>query len=261
MALWADYGVSKITYIGNQVSSAYVYRDKGDRLTDGQSVSSDWINNRLRLGYSFCAITRNSDGNWVQGEMICQAFGPFKRITNMPLNLTRRKVFVSYYHKDDQYYKNAFHSNFNDLFIDKSVGDGDIDSNNGPDYVSRLINQGYMNDTTVLVVLVGPKTRCRKHVDWEISGALDYRVGDCHSGLVGLLLPNHPDYGTRQWKKDNLPARLAANAETGYAPIYDWTTNRATMQSMIEEANRRRKPMEDKIVNRYLLQMSRNLCD
>jgi hypothetical protein len=40
------------------------------------------------------------------------------------------------------------------------------------------------------VVLIGPKTKCRMHVDWEIAGAISSRVGG-NSGLVGILLPNH----------------------------------------------------------------------
>lgn len=54
-----------------------------------------------------------------------------------------------------------------------------------------------MADTTVLVVLVDPKTKCRMHVDWEISSALSTKVGD--SGLLGILLPSHPDYGKEKF--------------------------------------------------------------
>lgn len=31
-------------------------------------------------------------------------------------------------------------------------------------------------------------------MDWEISGALNYKVGDHYAGLLGIVLPNHPDY-------------------------------------------------------------------
>ncbi|MBN1234575.1 MAG: TIR domain-containing protein [Methanotrichaceae archaeon] len=30
-----------------------------------------------------------------------------------------------------------------------------------------MIHLKYIEDSSVLVVLVGPKTYCRKHVDWE----------------------------------------------------------------------------------------------
>ena len=63
------------------------------------------------------------------------------------------------------------------------------------DYVKQLIQKGYLYDTTVLVVLLGAKTKCRKHVDWEMSGALNRKVGDTYAGLLGLMLLTHPDYG------------------------------------------------------------------
>lgn len=48
----------------------------------------------------------------------------------MPQQQTpRHKVFVSY-HRDDQAYKDDFIRAMGDGFIDKSVGDGDIDDTN-----------------------------------------------------------------------------------------------------------------------------------
>lgn len=41
---------------------------------------------------------------------------------------TRRKVFISYYHKDDQYYRNRFEDLFGHLIMSKSVEPGDIDT-------------------------------------------------------------------------------------------------------------------------------------
>jgi hypothetical protein len=58
----------------------------------------------------------------------------------------------------------------------------------------------------------------------------------------------------------NLPARLAANAQTGYAKIYDWTLERRQIQDRIEDAFERRTENEENIDN-SLLQMKRNTCD
>jgi hypothetical protein len=91
-------------------------------------------------------------------------------------------------------------------------------------------------DTTVLVVLIGPKTKYRKHVDWEISGALNLKVGDKFAGLLGIKLPTHPDYGTGQTTYDLIPGRLADNFKSGYAVIRDWTEDRVKMQEYIEHA-------------------------
>lgn len=135
---------------------------------------------------------------------------------------TRHKVFISYYHKDDQYYRNQFEELFGHLFINKSVEPGDIDTDVSTEYIKRLIQKNYITDTSVLIVLVGPKTYCRKHVDWEISAALSKKVGG-YSGLLGLCLPTHPDYSKDKYKADIVPPRLVDNLKSGYAKFYDWT--------------------------------------
>lgn len=173
--------------------------------------------------------------------------------------MTKRKTFISYYHNDDQEYKEEFIELFDDLIVNKSVEDGDIDGDNSEEYIKQLIQKNFLYDTTVLIVLVGAKTKCRKHVDWEISGALNFKVGDHYSGLLGILLPTHPDYGKETYSSSNLPKRLAANAETGYAKIYDWTTSSKTMEKIINDAFHRRKSHEDERTN-SLPQMQKNTC-
>ncbi|HMQ69738.1 MAG TPA: TIR domain-containing protein [Ignavibacteria bacterium] len=178
----------------------------------------------------------------------------------LPLNIPKRKTFVSYYHNDNQFYRERFENLFGDLVISKSVEDGDIDSDNSDDYIKQLIQNGYLSDSTVLVVLVGPKTKCRKHVDWEISGILNRKVGDKYGGLLGIKLPGHPDYGTGKHNYNLLPARLSDNLKTGYALIRDWTDDRVKMQSYIELAFANRTVEEDNRDNSRT-QMQRNTCE
>lgn len=161
---------------------------------------------------------------------------------------SKHKVFISYYHKDDQYYKDKFEDLFGEIFINKSVGDGDIDDDLSANYIKRLIQEGYITDASVLVVLVGKNTYKRKHVDWEISAALNKKVGG-YSGLLGLCLPDHPAYGKETYSKDDVPPRLADNLETGYAKLYDWTTSETTIKARIEDAFNARIDRKDKIDN------------
>ena len=93
-------------------------------------------------------------------------------------NRPKRNVFVSYYHSDDQAKKEKFDYLCKDFIINQSVMIDEIDDDNSDDYINRLINEEHMKDTTVLVVLLGRNTKYRKHVDWEISGALNLKVGD-----------------------------------------------------------------------------------
>jgi len=164
--------------------------------------------------------------------------------------MAKHKVFISYYHKDDQYYKERFETLFGHLFINKSVQDGDISTDVSADYISRLIMDGYISDASVLVVLIGNNTKKRKHVDWEISAALNKKVNG-YSGLIGLLLPEHNDYPRDKFSNDNIPPRLADNATTGYATIYNWTENATSMNTRIENA------FNSRVTNANLINNSR----
>lgn len=147
----------------------------------------------------------------------------------------KRKLFISYYHKDDEYYRYKFEELFGDLFVNKCVHPGDIDTDLGTDYIKRLIREKYISDTSVVIVLVGPKTYCRKHVDWEMSAGLMMKAGG-YSGLLGLCLPEHPDHGNDKYTEKITPHRLVDNLKTGYAKYYDWPTNRFSIKNWIEEA-------------------------
>jgi len=172
---------------------------------------------------------------------------------------TRHKVFISYYHKDDEYYRNRFEELFGHLFINKSVEPGDIDTDVSTEYIKRLIQQNYITDTSVLVVLVGAKTYCRKHVDWEISAALSKKVGG-YSGLLGLCLPTHPDYGKDRYNADNVPPRLVDNLKSGYAKFYDWIEDGAKIKNLIGEAFNNRIEKAH-LIDNSRLQFRYNRCE
>jgi len=171
------------------------------------------------------------------------------------------KVFVSYYHKDDEYYKDRFEELFGHLFINKSVEPGEIDTDDSTDYIKRLIQEDYLSDTSVLVVLVGQKTYCRKHVDWEIYEALNKKV-EGYSGVLGLLLPTRSgsDYKQKYYKPETVPQRLVDNLKSGYAKLYDWTEDENTINSWIEDAFQARINRADKI-NNSRDQMDYNTCE
>ena len=169
------------------------------------------------------------------------------------------KVFLSYYHKDDAEYRKRFKSLFGHLFEDKSVEPGDINTDVSDEYIKRLIQEDYITDASVLVVLIGAKTYCRKHVDWEISGALDKRLKG-YSGLLGILLPTFQLTEDGKYYYDDIPARLADNIKNGYAEIYSWTENGEEMRRRIEEAFQNRVDKADKIDNSRR-QMEDNKCE
>ncbi|WP_051920363.1 TIR domain-containing protein [Thermodesulfobacterium hydrogeniphilum] len=198
----------------------------------------------------------------------------------------KRKVFISYYHYDDEYYRKRFEQLFGELFQNISVKPGEIDDENSDRYIYQLIRQNKISNTTVLLVLIGNRTYCRKHVDWEIYAALDPRVGKKRAGLVGIILPTCSLFNTsiieelqkiayenyediydltdqinRTLLSNNypkLPSRLLDNILSGYAKLYKWTENASQIIDIIEEAFQNRK--NEYLVKNGRKQYKRNLC-
>ena len=143
----------------------------------------------------------------------------------------------------------------------KSVQTGDIDADNSDQYIKQLIQQDYIGDASVVMVLLGPKTKCRKHVDWEISAGLNTKVRGA-SGLLGVLLPEFPLSAEDKYQYDDLPARLADNVKSEFAKIYTWswiTEYESRLTNIVEEAFNSRVDLEDRIDNSRL-QMQRDTC-
>lgn len=151
--------------------------------------------------------------------------------------LVKHKVFISYYHHDDQYYKDYIVNHFGSQFINKSVNTGEYDSENSDGYIKRLIREEKITDSSVVVVLVGPNTKKRKHVDWEIYAGLRDSV-NCCSGLVGILLPTFPIGDNYTYNLGDLPARLADNIQSEFAKVYTWNHAINNFSSIINEAYR-----------------------
>lgn len=260
---WADYLISKEKWIPDtkRIESFLVHPDNDDTVGIGTERNRNWIIQKLSSGYTFKTIYKTEDGKWsCGGSVTLNQNRSMSWTDDLPLILTKRKTFVSYYHRANQSFKDKFINLTSDLIINKSVNDGDISSNVSDEYIKQLIQKGYLSDTTVLIVLLGQKTKCRKHVDWEISGALNHKVGDNYAGLLGLKLPSHPDYGTGKYTYSEQPARLTDNLKSGYAVIRDYTTDRKKIQNYIELAFKNRNDQSDKRINSRK-QLEKDLCD
>lgn len=258
----STYLISKLSFRENEKLIDTVKFHELDLTTKKVSIGEDkdrnWLVQKINQGHQFWSIGKNPDGRWKKASDFIYENNLFTWGWAMPQNITKRKTFISYHHKNDSGYKDEFINRFGDLVVNKSVNDGDIKDDNKDEYIKQLIQQGHLYDTTVLVVLLGTETQNRKHIDWEIAGALNRKVGDNYAGLLGILLPSHPDYGKQKYSYTNLPIRLAENLKTGYAIIIDWTEDRTTLQSYIEQAFRHRKSKSTDIVNRAINQFKRN---
>ncbi len=136
----------------------------------------------------------------------------------------RHKVFISFHH-DDQKYKDRFVQMMKGDVVDKSVEDGDIDDQNKTETIRRRIRDDFIADATVTVVLIGRCTWQRKHVDWEIGSSLRKTKKNPRCGLLGILLPNHPDSDKEEYDPHLIPPRLADNCkgDDPYARIHRWS--------------------------------------
>lgn len=142
----------------------------------------------------------------------------------MVAKTSRRKIFVSCY-KGDLAYKDQVLQWLGDDIVDKSVHEDDIDDTGlKTSTIRQKIRDDYIADASVTVVLIGPDTWRRKHVDWEIGSSISKTKKNSRCGLLGILLPNHPDYHNPTYDSGNIPPRLADNCEgeDPYAEIYRW---------------------------------------
>lgn len=131
--------------------------------------------------------------------------------------INRHKVFISYYHDDDQFYKNeiAKWNEIYNLFDDYSVNDGDIDDTYLTDEEIRVkIRDEYIKDATVLVLLCGCNTKHRKYIDWELHAAM---YDTEKNPKMGILVVNLPSC------RNNIRAVEDREKEI-VAPNTNWTT-------------------------------------
>lgn len=162
----------------------------------------------------------------------------------------RRKIFVSYHHRGDQEYYNAFSKVFHDTYetiYDNSL-ERSIDSDN-VDYVMRRIREDYIEGTSCTIVLVGKDTWGRKYVDWEIMATLEKE-----HGLIGVQLPTLP---INEQGRVNVPSRLSENINSDYALWGSWQDITSRVQNLsqyIEQANAKSR----KLINNSLSRRLRN---
>ena len=102
------------------------------------------------------------------------------------------KVFISYHHANDQWYKEELvkFATEHQIFNDQSVDTGDIDENLDDETIRRLIRDYYLKDTSVTILLIGTETKRRKHVDWELYSSMRDGMVNKKSGILVITLPS-----------------------------------------------------------------------
>lgn len=154
------------------------------------------------------------------------------------------KVFVSYYHTEDQHYRERFEELFSDVYgiiVSESVRMEDIDGTEfSTAWTRQSIRDKFLRDSTVTAVLVGANTWQQKSVDWKISSSLHQTQYSTRSGLLGILLPTYPNPLGKHYDPRTIPPRLHDNIACGFSKIYTWSENPYTVLSWIHYAYKRR---------------------
>jgi len=108
------------------------------------------------------------------------------------MNSTKHKVFISYHHANDQWYKEELLriNKIHNIFIDGSVDTGDIDDTLPNESIRQIIRDSYLSDSTVTILLVGTETKNRKHIDWELKSSMINGSVNKKSGMLIINLPS-----------------------------------------------------------------------
>ena len=118
----------------------------------------------------------------------------------MSYRIQRHKVFISYHHGKDSYYKeqlikmaeyNYAAGLWQSIFDDYSVATGEIDDEGKTDeQVRKIIRDEYIDNAKVLILLCGENTKKRKFVDWELHAAMYHNNDRPRLGILVINLPS-----------------------------------------------------------------------
>jgi len=163
----------------------------------------------------------------------------------------KHKVFISYYHYDDQNEVEEFIETFDhdrEVFITRALGiEQDIIDSDDTDYVMRRIRELYLKDSSVTIVLIGKCTWTRRYVDWEIQASLRHGETVTPNGLLGIVLPSA---GEKPVPPDRLKQNLKGeNSDEGYARWHWYPQTKDSLANWIEDAFQARTSRAHLIVN------------
>ena len=123
----------------------------------------------------------------------------------------RHNVFISYHHDQDQARKDRFVSMMGDHIVDQSVNIENKVSDEAPsEAILQRIREDLIATVSVTVVLIGRCTWQRKFIDWEIGASLRDTNTNPRCGLLGILLPGHPNFRENSYNPQ--PARAGATS-------------------------------------------------
>ena len=153
----------------------------------------------------------------------------------------QRQIFLSYV-KADQPWAERLSTMLATVPVDTSP----VPSANLPgESFEASLRQAILGASHTLV-LVGPGTRRSRRVDHEIELSTERRAGGPAARVIGVILPNHPDFRQPYYEPDHVPVRLHDLVQSEHALIRKWSEQSGDVVRWLEDATRRRtaRPME-----------------
>lgn len=152
------------------------------------------------------------------------------------------KIFISYHHANDQYYKEELIrlNRIAPIFLNGSVETGNVSDVLDDQAIRELIRDDYLRDSTVTILLAGTETKNRKHVDWELySSMFDGKVNK-KSAVIVITLPS-----------TGCKFRRAAHGNPEKHRLYPNTTSWVSIDSRAEY-ERRYPHLPDRIIDNLM---------
>jgi hypothetical protein len=109
------------------------------------------------------------------------------------------------------------------------------------DATPEQLRSDLIGDATVTLVLNGREIHARRDADWELHASLLPAADGLPNGLLGCTID-------RNAQKFDMPTRLRANVDSGYARFYRLPLSVAELQQWLDAAADRRS-QTDLVVN------------
>ena len=144
-------------------------------------------------------------------------------------------VYLSYAHDDE-----AFAKQFHEMMEPFGISVSSCRDNETNQEIEEQA-ESVLTHCSLVVVLIGPKTRDSRWVDLEIALGTAPRTGLPGAGLLGIILPEHVDFAMPYYDPANIPLRLHDRARWEYALVRKWIDRPDVIHSWLQDAERRRR--------------------
>lgn len=156
--------------------------------------------------------------------------------------------FLSCQYPEDAYYAQLCEQAILEIWrfnLIKPLSDQVIESNQDDDLIVSEVRTKVLLDSHMTVVLLGRNTWRTYQTDWVLAASMS---GDPtqRSGVVGLILPTHPDFHKLTYNSALLPPRMADNMANDYVVLRKWSDNLEELQSYSADAATRRDQISPK---------------